>query len=1775
MSRRTRYTGVVASVLLLAGLVVAVPPPAGAATSSTGTFTPLTPTRLLDTRAGTGAPEAPVAAGGVVTLTVDGQGGVPASGVSAVVLNVTATQETSNGYLTVYPDGVTRPLASNLNFVAGRSVPNLVIAPVGTDGAVDLYNGSAGTVELVADVSGYFTGGGTPADGTFTTLTPTRLLDTRAGTGAPEAPVAAGGVVTLTVDGQGGVPASGVSAVVLNVTATQETSNGYLTVYPDGVTRPLASNLNFVAGRSVPNLVIAPVGADGAVDLSNGSAGTVELVADVSGYFTGAATSALRGLTSAVTGPGAGAPRAEAPLADGPAAPVAAQSDIALQVDGVGGVPATGVSAVVLNVTATQPTANGYLTVYPDGTTRPLASNLNFSTGQTVPNLVIAPVGADGDVDLYNGSLGTVQLVADVSGYFLSSDRSFAPLTPSRLLDTRNGTGTGGSISGTVEDTSADGLAGVVVTAFADGTAAGTATTAADGTYTITDVDPGSYDVCFDAAAATGGPSTTGYADQCWDGATWDGVPGDLTGGTPVAVTGGSTTPGVDASLVAGGAVTGAVTDTSSDPLDGVDVEVLDAGGSELGSATTAADGTYTVDGLAAGHVDVCFDGSSATGGTSTTGYLDQCWDDVAWDGVPGDRTGGTSVPVAGGGATPDIDASLAAGGTISGTVTDTSSDPLDGAGVQVFDDTGTELGTATTASNGTYTVAGLATGTYDVCFDGSTATGGISTTGYLDQCYGGAAGGGQSFADFFGLTGVPVTVGSAATGIGASLIAGGAITGTVADSSGHGLGGVAVDLFEGGGGEISSATTGPDGTYSVTGVAAGAYDVCFDTSGATGVTSPSGYLDQCYDHAAWDGDPFGITGAVGVEVTAGATTPGIDAALAAGGAITGTVTDSGDHPLDGVDVEVLDAAGNTVGSGAVSTSNGRYVITGLEAGAYDVCFDASSATGGTSATGYLDQCWGGVVWDGSSSGPPGGTVVEVTVGSTTAGIDAALGEGGAISGTVTGPGGHPLAGVTVEISDGEADADGLVDTDGSTTASDGTYAVTGLAAGTYDVCFDASSATGGTSATGYTDQCWNGTSWDGFGFGPTGATGVTVAVGATATGIDAPLSAGGAVSGTVDGVGGHPLGGVEVEVGDSEDGSLGLATTSADGTYTVTGLATGTYDVCFDASSATGGPSATGYTDQCWDDVAWDGGSSGNPTGTSVAVAVGSTTTGIDASLTVGGAVSGTVTGAGGHGLAGVGVEVWGSGPGSDGDVSEVGDTTTSADGTYSVAGLAAGTYDVCFDASWAVGGASTTGYVDQCYDGAAWDGEPDDSPSATGVTVTAGATRTDVGASLATGALISGTVTDTDGRPIGGASVEVSGTNGDESEATTAPDGAYAVTGLAAGTYDVCFDASSVTGGLSTTGYLDQCYDDVPWDAGSFDNPPATDVAVTTGSTRSGVDASLSVGGAVSGTVTDGDGHPLVGVLVYVATSGGFSLGSTGITGSDGRYTVTGLATGTYDVCFDAGPGTGGSSTSGYLGQCYDGVAWDGIPFDLPPATGVAVTAGSTTSGADGSLAAAGAIAGTVTDAADHPLDGVTVDVVESGGVDSATTGPDGTYALTGLATGTYDVCFDASSATGGSSATGYASQCYDGVAWDDDPSDFPPATGVAVTAGSTRSGIDGSLADGGAISGTITDSADHPLVGVYVDVIDGSGDEVGDGGVTGPDGTYSVTGLSPGSYDVCFDASSATGGSSTTGYADRCWNGAAWGGDPGDTSGASAVSVTDGSTRAGIGAALPAAP
>jgi hypothetical protein len=326
---------------------------------------------------------------------------------AAVLINVTVTNTVAPGFLTVYPAGVPRPLASNLNWTAGQTVPNLVEVGVGSGGQVTIFSNSP--TDVVVDLGGYVDSVGGPA-GTFFPLTPARITDTRSGSGQANAggTISAGGSIDVQVTGVGGVPLTGVAAVVLNATVTNTSKSSYLTAYPTGVSRPLASNLNWTAGQTVPNRVIVPAGAGGKVTFFN-QQGSTDLVLDVNGYFA-ASTSLTSGTTyTSLT------PSRILDTRSGTA--VGAAGTAAVMAAGQGGVPASGVQGVVLNVTVTNTTLSSYLTLWPDGTNRPLASDLNWVAGQMVPNLVVVKLGTNGKFDVFNLS-GTTDVVIDVVGWF-------------------------------------------------------------------------------------------------------------------------------------------------------------------------------------------------------------------------------------------------------------------------------------------------------------------------------------------------------------------------------------------------------------------------------------------------------------------------------------------------------------------------------------------------------------------------------------------------------------------------------------------------------------------------------------------------------------------------------------------------------------------------------------------------------------------------------------------------------------------------------------------------------------------------------------------------------------------------------------------------------------------------------------------------------------------------------------------------------------------------------------------------------------------------------------------------------------------------------------------------------------------------------------------------------------------------------------------------------------------------------------------------------------
>lgn len=225
-----------------------------------------TPTRIKDTRTGIGGTRT-AQPGEAQSLQVAGTSIVPA-GATAVILNVTAVDPTASSYITVWPSDQVQPTVSNINTVAGTNRPNLVVVRLPTSGVqrgrINLFN-AAGTTDLLVDVLGYATTGGSP---TVRAPEPTRVLDTRT-TGTA---MTAGDTRTIHSS------LAGPGLVVVNVTATGPTSAGYLTVFANNTTLPDTSNVNFAAGQSSPNLVLVAVGADGTFQIRNSALATHVLV---------------------------------------------------------------------------------------------------------------------------------------------------------------------------------------------------------------------------------------------------------------------------------------------------------------------------------------------------------------------------------------------------------------------------------------------------------------------------------------------------------------------------------------------------------------------------------------------------------------------------------------------------------------------------------------------------------------------------------------------------------------------------------------------------------------------------------------------------------------------------------------------------------------------------------------------------------------------------------------------------------------------------------------------------------------------------------------------------------------------------------------------------------------------------------------------------------------------------------------------------------------------------------------------------------------------------------------------------------------------------------------------------------------------------------------------------------------------------------------------------------------------------------------------------------
>ncbi len=440
-------------------------------------YVPLAPFRIVDTRCsnpknqsiqafgcsslpGKNANLASLSAGSTETVTVAGTGSgadsVPASGDSAVVVNVTADDfQGGAGYLDLYPGG-TLPSVSTLNWpkTATGAVTNLATIPLSSGGTLTVADGAGqGSVDYELDVQGYYVAPkGMSTQGLYDPLAPGRLVDTRCSSSSYKArnatycaslPPSNAQLLTfvagtasqtqqVAVDGEAGVPLTGVAAVVLNVTAATTAGGGYFSLYPAGSSLPMASNVNWTSGRTVANRVTVEVpttrSGPGKISVYD-SAKSANLIVDVVGYYTGGSGNAGKGsLFTTVTPtrfvdtrcsaapPPSFCAQEALPSSDQALPPIQGSSSEKVAVGGVGPVP-KGATAFVGNLTAADPSLAGFYSVDPLKIP-PSTSDLNFAAGTTVANMVIGGIDSSGEVSVYNSTGTPSNMLIDVTGYF-------------------------------------------------------------------------------------------------------------------------------------------------------------------------------------------------------------------------------------------------------------------------------------------------------------------------------------------------------------------------------------------------------------------------------------------------------------------------------------------------------------------------------------------------------------------------------------------------------------------------------------------------------------------------------------------------------------------------------------------------------------------------------------------------------------------------------------------------------------------------------------------------------------------------------------------------------------------------------------------------------------------------------------------------------------------------------------------------------------------------------------------------------------------------------------------------------------------------------------------------------------------------------------------------------------------------------------------------------------------------------------------------------------
>jgi lysophospholipase L1-like esterase len=329
--------------------------------------------------------------------------GIPSTA-AGYSMNVAVVPRGTLGYLTLWPSGESQPLVATLNSIDGRVKSNAAIVPAGSNGAVSVF--ATDTTDVILDINGYFEAGSSPAALAFYPLTPCRIADTRNPTSPLGGPsLAAQSVRSFPIQASScGLPANA-QAYSLNFAAVpQGASLGYITAWPAGQSQPLVASLNDPTGTVLSNAVVVPAGTGGAVDVFTTDA--TDLVIDINGYFAPQGPGGLSLFTVTPcrvldTRLPAGSP------------PFSTTYDVNVTASPCG-VPATA-QAFVFNATVVPPGFLGYITMWPQGQSQPLAATLNSYDGAVTNNMAIVPT-TTGSISVFPSN--PTHLVLDIFGYF-------------------------------------------------------------------------------------------------------------------------------------------------------------------------------------------------------------------------------------------------------------------------------------------------------------------------------------------------------------------------------------------------------------------------------------------------------------------------------------------------------------------------------------------------------------------------------------------------------------------------------------------------------------------------------------------------------------------------------------------------------------------------------------------------------------------------------------------------------------------------------------------------------------------------------------------------------------------------------------------------------------------------------------------------------------------------------------------------------------------------------------------------------------------------------------------------------------------------------------------------------------------------------------------------------------------------------------------------------------------------------------------------------------